>query len=77
MISFSSPLSLSWIWMYGWVRTPATRTVRILGLTSLTIKTDSDHSSPTIALKRVSRELLMLFTAINWGIGEVCLNQDT
>ena len=31
----------------------------------------------TMALTRSSRELLILFTAISWGMGELCLSQET
>ena len=45
--------------------------------TLLIISTNSDQSSPTIALIRLSRELLRLLRAISCGIGVVWRSQDT
>ena len=46
-------------------------------LYSLIMRTNSDHSSPTMAFTLLSRELLMLFRAISCGMGLVWRNQDT
>ena len=45
--------------------------------TLLIISTNSDQSSPTIALIRLSRELLRLLRAISCGIGVVWRSQET